>query len=350
MHEYVGSIHVHSTYSDGSGTVEEIASAAQRACLDFVIITDHETLQGQFDDKDGWHKNTLVLIDMELNREDHHYLAFNLKEEISTQGLTPQEVVTRVNKMGGIGFIAHPFEKGSSMILKGKHYPWTSWNVRGFNGMEIWNYTSQCRDGATNIFKLYWTAFSKGNSNVNCPDSQAIKKWDELLSNFRRVLAMGGTDAHAISVKRGPFRFVLFPYQFLFNTINTHLLSPLEFTGKKEIDQKIIYSALHAGHFFTANNKVYPAQGFTFTAENQKEQVIQGDIIKNNKNTVLEVRSPTPRSLIRIIKDGEVVSESSSNRLFFKVLEKGAFRVEVYYRPYLRAMRPWIYSNPIFVE
>ncbi|UNC93653.1 CehA/McbA family metallohydrolase [Candidatus Contubernalis alkaliaceticus] len=350
MHEYAGSIHVHSTYSDGSGTVEEIASAAQKACLDFVMITDHETLHGLFEEKDGWYKNTLVLIDTELNREDHHYLAFNLKEEISARGLTPQELIDRVNQLGGIGFIAHPFEKGAAMILNGKNYPWTSWHVRGFNGIEIWNYTSQCRDGAANLFKLYWSAFFKGNANVNRPDPKALKKWDQLLSDSQRVLAIGGTDAHAIKVKRGPFRFVLFPYQFLFNTINTHLLSPLEFTGKKEVDQNIVYSALQAGHFFTANNKVYPPRGFSFTAENQNEQVIQGDSIKNNKNTVLAVKSPTARSLIRIIKDGKVVSESSSNRLCFKVLGKGSFRVEVYYRPHLRRMRPWIYSNPIFVE
>jgi nitrogenase molybdenum-iron protein alpha/beta subunit len=38
-YDYKGAIHVHSTYSDGTGTVEEIMQAANEAGLDFVVIT-----------------------------------------------------------------------------------------------------------------------------------------------------------------------------------------------------------------------------------------------------------------------------------------------------------------------
>ena len=43
MYNYSGNIHIHSSYSDGTGTIEEIANEANRAGLDFVIITDHLT-------------------------------------------------------------------------------------------------------------------------------------------------------------------------------------------------------------------------------------------------------------------------------------------------------------------
>ena len=36
-----GAFHVHTTRSDGSGTVEEVAAAAQAAGLQFVVLTDH---------------------------------------------------------------------------------------------------------------------------------------------------------------------------------------------------------------------------------------------------------------------------------------------------------------------
>src|SRR5437867_2518892 len=39
--EIRGAYHVHSSASDGRGTVDEIAAAAGRAGLDFVIFTDH---------------------------------------------------------------------------------------------------------------------------------------------------------------------------------------------------------------------------------------------------------------------------------------------------------------------
>ena len=36
-----GAYHIHTLLSDGSGSVEEVAEAAARAGLSFVIITDH---------------------------------------------------------------------------------------------------------------------------------------------------------------------------------------------------------------------------------------------------------------------------------------------------------------------
>src|SRR5437660_874593 len=35
-------VHVHSTHSDGTGTVAQIARAAQRAGVDVVLLTDHD--------------------------------------------------------------------------------------------------------------------------------------------------------------------------------------------------------------------------------------------------------------------------------------------------------------------
>ena len=41
MPEIVINLHMHTTYSDGSGTHADIANAAIKAGLDAVIITDH---------------------------------------------------------------------------------------------------------------------------------------------------------------------------------------------------------------------------------------------------------------------------------------------------------------------
>ena len=41
MFTYAGNIHIHSSYSDGSGSIEEIAKAAAKAGLDYIVITDH---------------------------------------------------------------------------------------------------------------------------------------------------------------------------------------------------------------------------------------------------------------------------------------------------------------------
>ena len=41
MHEYIVNLHMHTPYSDGKGTHQEIAKAALHAGLDVVIVTDH---------------------------------------------------------------------------------------------------------------------------------------------------------------------------------------------------------------------------------------------------------------------------------------------------------------------
>ena len=41
-----GAIHVHTRRSDGTGTVDEVAGAAARAGLNFVILTDHARARG----------------------------------------------------------------------------------------------------------------------------------------------------------------------------------------------------------------------------------------------------------------------------------------------------------------
>lgn len=45
MHEYVGALHIHSVYSDGTGTVEEIINYAREVGLDYLILTDHNTVK-----------------------------------------------------------------------------------------------------------------------------------------------------------------------------------------------------------------------------------------------------------------------------------------------------------------
>ena len=41
---YSGIIHVHSTYSDGTRSVNEIAEIANELDINFILITDHNTI------------------------------------------------------------------------------------------------------------------------------------------------------------------------------------------------------------------------------------------------------------------------------------------------------------------
>ena len=118
-HELTGIIHCHSTYSDGTGTVPEIAAAARANDLDFLLLTDHDTLAAAQHGEEGWHGSVLLLVGCEVSPyRRNHYLAFGLSEPIDHKELTPAQIVASVNNAGGFGFPAHPFSKGSERFSR----------------------------------------------------------------------------------------------------------------------------------------------------------------------------------------------------------------------------------------
>src|SRR5512136_1337895 len=52
-----GAVHVHTTYSDGGGTPQEVIDAAQSLGLDFLAITDHNNVDAK--PLEGYHGHLL---------------------------------------------------------------------------------------------------------------------------------------------------------------------------------------------------------------------------------------------------------------------------------------------------
>ena len=71
MFEYVGALHIHSVFSDGSGEIKEIVKFAIEAELDFLILTDHNTLRALNEGFEHWYDNTLLLIGCEINEQSN---------------------------------------------------------------------------------------------------------------------------------------------------------------------------------------------------------------------------------------------------------------------------------------
>ena len=64
-------IHAHTIHSDGTGTVADVVRGAQRAGVDVMLLSDHNTLAGKVDE--GWYEGTLLLVGEEISpkRRDH---------------------------------------------------------------------------------------------------------------------------------------------------------------------------------------------------------------------------------------------------------------------------------------
>ncbi len=347
LYHYPGNIHVHSVYSDGTGTIGEITAAASLAGLSYVIVTDHETLAGL--PEEGIVDGVLVLVGAEINREHSHYLALGIEELVEGDEENPQHVIDQVRLAGGLGFIAHPLEQGSPYIDCGKAYPWIHWPVYGFNGMEIWNYSSYCRGRYRSPLKgLYWFYMNR-NAAVDSPQQECLALWDCYNMAGHRTVGIGGSDAHAFIYRLGLFRAVVFDYLFLFRAINTYVVLEEALSGALAEAKRQVIGALRDGRCFISFDGLSPGREFSFYALSGGRRTLMGGELAYRDDISLCVRSPLRRALMRIVGDGRVVAFTPGSELTWSPRGPGVYRAEVYYRPKFGAPRPWIYSNPIFI-
>ena len=95
----------------------EIARAGERAGVDVVLLTDHDSLDAARDGEEGWYGRTLLLAGHEVSPSGrNHLLVFGVDEEIDWRGRTPAQIAQAARDAGGFGFAAHPFSSGSRAV------------------------------------------------------------------------------------------------------------------------------------------------------------------------------------------------------------------------------------------
>jgi hypothetical protein len=181
-----------------------------------------------------------------------------------------------------------------------------------------------------------------------------LDKWNNLLAGGRRVVAIGGTDAHAYPVRLGPLQRILYPYEFHFHTVNTHLLVPQPLTGEVNEDRRMIVDAFRQGHAFIGYDLPASTQEFTFTAHGIDSTACMGDEVSAEKGITFQIHLPQPADPHPIecclLRDGKTVKTWQNKTLITHIdTEPGVYRVEVYIG-YLGKKRAWIFSNPIYVR
>ena len=327
--DVVGVIHIHTQYSDGAGTYEEIAQDANRQGLDYLIVTDHNTLQPLRDGKQGWHKNTLVLVGVEISTRGGHYLALNVTEEIDRSKLTTQQIIDEVNRQGGLGFIAHPYFKKRR---------WTDWSVRGFTGIEGYNVAHDTLDENRTRLIIWTLSMPVEPFYLSLLDRpyDPLRTWDELIRRHGRIVGIGASDAHEVRVAGVKFA----PYDMLFRMSRTHLLIP---PGK--LTDAAIYEALRRGHAYFSVELLVGARGFTFMADDgTRVHGVMGDEVPLRPGLQLTAWLPAAAQLV-LYKDGEPIASTTAQRWVVPVTEPGAYRLEA-----SRHEKPWVFSNPIYIR
>ena len=338
LHEYVGSVHIHSDYSDGHSPIPEIAKIAHHTGLDFLMFNDHMTLEPLRDGMQRWYDSVLAIIGYEINDDSNrnHYLVYGL-EKILPDNLSVYEYVKSAHDSGAVGFIAHPDEKRSSLPAH-PPYPWVAWDAEGFDGIEIWNHSSEWLESLTPLNKYFriWHPLKY----LEGPGEEILARWDEL-NRTQVVVGIGGTDAHAYPYKIGPLTVQIFRYKVLFKGIRTHVLLDEELTEDVERSVAVILQALKNARCFISHHRWGDARGFRFYALTGNTRWLMGDTV-TAEQVQFTVESPASGH-ISLLRDGQVVAASNSTALSYVTETSGAYRVEIK----KEETKSWIYSNHI---
>lgn len=351
MEELKIGLHIHTILSDGNGTFKQITDAALKSNLDVLITTDHNIW---IQDMDGYYqkgrKKLLLLVgeevhDNTLGEGKNHLLVFGQNRELAGFATDPQTLIDQAKRSGALTFLAHPIEDTLKAFGE-KSYSWQDWNISGYTGIELWNQMSEFKTRSQKIRQAFLHAFFP-HFMMQGPLERTLKLWDKLLlSNSSPVVAVGGVDAHALRIPLGPLHVVLYPYEFQFRSLTTHLVTPTKLTGVLLDDKKMILEALGAGHAFIAYDLPAPTHGFRFTVNSKDGQFWMGDRVSTKNGLTFQVRLPQ-RAYCRLIKDGKVIKEVTDREVLTHLTkEPGIYRAEVYI-DYLGKRRGWIFSNPI---
>jgi hypothetical protein len=377
LYDYAGALHIHSTYSDGLGTVPEIAKAANDAGLDYVIMCDHSSLQARADGKDGWYGRTLMMIGTEITTDTGHLLALDVPDQFLPHPHEAADAQRQIRDLGGIGFIALPCDLKDHWKDFSKRAAWI--------GLEVFNLSAIARTKINlPTLLLIWRRYKASRTDkafnlVSTRPDCELKLWDELMipkqatEAYQRVVGIASLDAHAVMKFAG--RTYPFPTYFeVFRTLRTHIVSefPLSHgtsstgTRPEEIastDFDLVHKALNAGHCYMAYDNYADSTGFVFEGWQERNggdnPLVMGDEIvldsARGSTIRLVVRAPKTKSLVRLYRDGKPVCSARGGYLEYEASQPGAYRVEVFlYRHRVGRLcldaRPWIFSNPLYLQ
>lgn len=348
-HDYTGVIHLHSAYShDGRTPVPDILSAARASGIDFLMLTDHSTLQARHDGLEGWHDGILLIVGQEISPRFNHYIAFDIGIPILTpeDGAppSPQTYIDEVRSRGGIGFIAHPDHEGAKLFHV-KHYPWLDWSVTGYNGIGIWDFMTDWQSSLKSLPSALFGYFFPALA-MRGPRQATLERWDRL-NQKERIVGFGELDNHDTIRKIFGLRFSVFPFERVFKLVTTHLLTEAPLTGNNAQDIRTLLSALKDGKAYVAQEYFQQAKGFSFTMTDGNRSSTMGDDILSRDPLVASVTLPS-KGKIRLMRNGRLHHEAVSRRMDQPIDDDGLYRIEVYLRA-LGKYRPWIFSNPIRV-
>jgi hypothetical protein len=338
--ERSGAVHIHTLKSDGGVDFPDLVETAKTVGLDYVVVTDHMSLHGRAS-YEGVHGSVVVLVGYEHNDSSNrnHYLALGVDKVVREQD-DPQKYIDAVREAGGIGFIAHPFEK-RDYFKNLPAYPWTCWSATGYDGIELWNQISDWVEQLRSYSRFIRFFFPRRYLAPIGPE--LLSKWDTV-NRERFVAGIGGVDAHTRRVPLGLFHLTVFPLKVELKGVRTHLYLRADVDSLDEESVKRAYlEGLRDGRGFISNYRWGDARGTKIYVEYADGTVVLPGRTVSAPRLPATLTVSLPRSArINLVGNGVTLeSRSNTSNATFAIGSHGVYRIEVF-----RNKNAWVYSNP----
>lgn len=338
FNNYLGAIHIHSSFSDGTGDVKRICHAAKQAGLDWIIITDHNNM----DIQEGFIDGVCVIKGEEISPYNNHYLALGMNKLVSPE-LSAEDFMQEVRNNGGFGIAAHP-DESDMRGNKNRPIKWLDKNLKP-DGVEIWNWFSTWADNYSdkNIFELAWAYLFK-HKLITGAKSETLAWWDKLnKENSNIIPAIGGVDAHALKFNKYFIPVTIFPYETMFKTITNVIYLDSELSKDFVTAKEQILNAVKKGRNLIVNRHLSDAIP-EITVSNSNVNVSIGENLTLDYDTFIMIKLGR-KFEIKLLCDGEPVWNKITNFAKIPLTKKGKYRVEAGLN-----RLGYAYSNPIILS
>jgi hypothetical protein len=347
-----GAYHMHSLRSDGTGTLDEIAAAAARAGLEFVIVTDHGN-GTRAPEPPAYRSGVLCIDGVEISTDRGHYAALGLPQTPFALAGNVRDVIADVRYFGGFGFAAHP---GSGK----QELRWTEWDAP-FDGVEWLNADSEWRDEfwgslAGALLTYPWRPTETIASLLDRP-APVIAEW-ERLTRTRRVPALAAADAHArlgLGQSRDPYEGGLSAhvpaYEVSFGAFANRVVLDRPLTGDAAADAALVLAAVREGRAYTIVDGLASGGAFELRARSQRGMARIGEYLDADPATFVEAQlTAPPGTTMVLLRDGEPIYDTTDGLLRVGIgAEPGAYRMEARLPGASPNAVPWLLTNPIYV-
>ena len=349
-----GAVHVHTALSaDATGTVEEIAAAAARIGLDFVVLSEHTGALGTAGRaKPGWVGSVLMLIGEEISTLDGHLLALGVPPHPYALGPQARQALDDVRALGGTSWVAHP----------GGDAAWTA-GLGSIAGVEAVSLSGALdRLSAVQRFAAALTypasppAAALRALSVRSP---ALDLWSKRTSLSgaalpRPLVGIGAVDAHGAVGGLG-----VPSYDVALDTLTTVVWMdepPRPGDADRAVAGRLL-RRLQSGRVAIELSAAGRAPGLSFVATGSDNRTAYPGETKlwGAAGWTLEARLGAPGDYrVELLRDGLLIGSSEGAALEIDAPGPGTYRVEVYRTTGppgggRRGATPWIITNPIYL-